>query len=103
MCAFLWWNKAWDTEYCLFLPRFEYVYLYLIGETLTSLSLYPDAYTATATVLSTLEYSRVGGTDIFTSSGHHLQRCCFHTDRPTCSSIATMSYSRVTTNTTQSR
>ena len=28
-------------------------------------------------------YIRLGGTDIFKSSGHHSQRCCFHTDRPT--------------------
>ena len=26
---------------------------------------------------------RLGGTDMFTFSGHHSQRCCFHTDRPT--------------------
>ena len=26
---------------------------------------------------------RLGGIDKLTSSGHHSQRCCFHTDRPT--------------------
>ena len=37
---------------------------------------------------------RLGGIDERTSSGHHSQRCCFHTDRPTQSNTQSNTQSR---------